>query len=211
MKRVLVVAALVLCAQVVSAQPPCWPNVRVPPVISPSDKPVQVGQIAASVSSAGMVWGYACLPGDGTLMHVIAGGTWSSWSPDWLAIAMQALSATDEQRAALWRKYVTSSGVDDTLRSNWDAVKARLPKPVTPPPAGTWIVAPTYICAADDKDASGRCVRRQSFAWDGTTRGLVAQPERATIGSACITSIGKEPYFGFDAQRPDRVVLCVKQ
>jgi hypothetical protein len=83
--------------------------------------------------------------------------------------------------------------------------------PDPPPPATGWVVAATTICAAQDKDGTGRCVRRQSFTWDGKVRGTVAQPERATIGSPCITTIGISPYFGFDAARSDRVVQCVKR
>lgn len=80
----------------------------------------------------------------------------------------------------------------------------------TPPAPGTWVVAPTTICAAADKDASGKCVRRQAFAWDGKARGALTQ-DRATIGAPCVTTIGQEPYFGYDAARPDRVVACIRR
>lgn len=212
MKRVVVIAALLLCAQVVSAQPSCWPNLSLPTTLQKtSDGPARVGDIVYAASSIGLVWGYACIASDGTMRHIIVGGPWTAFQADWLAVADQLYRGTDADRAAAWSKYVTATTIDARLQPDVDAIKAVLPKPVAPAPAGSWVVAATSICAAADKDTSGRCVRRQSFAWDGTTRGLVAQPERATIGSACITSIGKEPYFGFDAQRPDRVVLCVKQ
>lgn len=84
-------------------------------------------------------------------------------------------------------------------------------QPPPPPPASpAWVVAPTSICAATDKDASGKCVRRQAFAWDGKARGALTQ-DRATIGAPCVTTIGQEPYFGYDAARPDRVVACIRR
>ena len=85
------------------------------------------------------------------------------------------------------------------------------PSPSPPPAPSGWIVAATTICAAVDKDATGKCIRRQSFTWDGATRGTVAQSERAEIGRPCTTTFGVSPYFGFDTLRTDRVVACVKQ
>lgn len=67
------------------------------------------------------------------------------------------------------------------------------PKPTltpspTPPPVATWVVASTTIYAAEDKDASGKCIHLPSFAWDGRARGAV--------GSTCIAGIGVGPHFG---------------
>lgn len=103
---------------------------------------------------------------------------------------------------------------DDMLANfpeGWDKPARLPPRAVPPPPAGKWVVASTSVCAVVDKDAAGKCIRRQSYPWDGAARGAAAQEERATIGAPCITAMGAAPYFGFDAARPDRVVACVKQ
>lgn len=85
------------------------------------------------------------------------------------------------------------------------------PNPTPVPPALSFVVAPTSICATQDKNAQGVCITRQSFSWDGSIRGPLAQPERATIGAPCDPTKGPAPYFVFDASRPDRVVQCIKK
>lgn len=103
--------------------------------------------------------------------------------------------------------------VPDLLRDWLDAPPAPPPPPPppAPPPPSSFVVAPTSICQLGDKDATGKCVTRQSYTWDGKVRGSVAQPERATIGAPCDPSKGPAPYFVFDANKPDRVVQCVKK
>lgn len=86
-----------------------------------------------------------------------------------------------------------------------------IPPSPPPPPVVGFIVAPTSICSVQDKNSEGICITRQSFTWDGTTRGNIAQPERASIGAPCDPSKGPAPYFVFDQSRTDRVVQCVKK
>jgi hypothetical protein len=211
MKKVL---ALLMFPAFVSAQPSCWPNTNLPISVHRADVSApKLGDIVYSASSIGLVYGWACAKADGTWQHVVIGGPWSAFRPDWAAIADSLMRGSDADRAAAWKTYITGTTFDSRLQADVDSIRAKLPKPAAAPPLpapGTWVVAPTSICGTQDKEG-GVCVRRQSFSWDGKTRGLVAQPERATIGAQCVTSIGVEPYFGFDANRADRVVLCVRK
>lgn len=210
MKRVVVIAALLLCAQVVSAQPSCWPNLSLPTTLQKtSDGPARVGDIVYAASSIGLVWGYACIASDGTMRHIIVGGPWTAFQADWLAVADQLYRGTDADRAAAWSKYVTATTIDARLQPDVDAVKARLPKPPPAPTAGSYVVMATTICAPADKDAGGRCIRRQTYVWAGGTRGAAAA-ERVDIGAPCDPSIGAAGFYGV-LGRTDRVALCVRR
>lgn len=209
MMRAALFAVLAACAIGVAAQPACWPNPAVPLTVLSDEKPVQLGQIAARVSSVGLVWGYACQRSDGAYVHVVAGGPWSAFVADWPMLAVTALHGTDEQRAALWKQHVVGTTIDARLQADVDAVKARLPKPPPAPTAGSYVVMATTICAPADKDASGRCIRRQTYVWAGGTRGAAAA-ERVDIGAPCDPSIGAAGFYGV-LGRTDRVALCVRR
>jgi hypothetical protein len=124
-------------------------------------------------------------------------------------LADTALHGTDEQRAALWKQHVVGTTIDARLQADVDAVKARLPKPPPAPTAGSYVVMATTICAPADKDASGRCIRRQTYVWAGGTRGAAAA-ERVDIGAPCDPSIGAAGFYGV-LGRTDRVALCVRR
>lgn len=205
------------CARAQVPLPVCWPDVAAFPVSvskAQSGQVVAFRQIVYSASATGLAYGWACVEANQTSKSYVIAGTWSQYVPDWLSVAESLARASDEARAAAWTARVTSTQIDAAMKPYAEAVLAALPKVAAPAPqpapAGDWIVAPTSICSAQDKDASGKCVRRQAFAWDGSARGALTQ-DRATVGQPCITTIGISPYFGFDAAKPDRVVACVKR
>jgi hypothetical protein len=186
--------------------------------------PAQVGGTGTALvvlaDANGMSYGWTC---PGLQTPVQFWGTWDQFAANWqeqgAEIAAGGKSAAD---AAVNKFFIPAakdangaalfpSTLGNLVPPVYATLKARIPPPPTTPPPSGWVVAPTSICAAADKDASGKCVRRQSFTWDGQARGLVAQPERATVGAPCITSFGATPYFGFDQAHTDRVVACVKQ
>lgn len=192
------------------AAPGCWPD-RTRPItlLRVDDVAPKVGDIVYAASSVGLVWGYACIAPDGSWRHVVGGGPWSAFAADWLAIADQLYRGSEAELAAAWNKYATSTTIDARLQSDVDAVKARLPKPPPAPTAGSYVVMATTICAPADKDAGGRCIRRQTYVWAGGTRGAAA-PERVDIGAPCDPSVGAAGFYGV-LGRTDRVALCVRR
>lgn len=209
--RIAIVLALVAPTAAAAQTPPsCWPNLSSPTFWRTADNmnTVAEGQIVYAASTVGLVWGYACKAADGKLDHVIAGGAWSEFPIDWLAIADVLARGTDSDRAAAWRKYATGTTIDARLEPDIKAVKAKLPVPPPPPKPGGWVVAPTAICTAADKDASGKCFRRAAYLWAGGVRGPVSGT--ADIGSACDLTVGAGGFYGVNG-RTDRVAPCVKQ
>lgn len=202
------------------AQPSCWPTLT-PPNISVArvQGKAPLGAIVYSASSAGMAWGWSCRAPDGSVVRIVVAGLWSEWAPDWAAIADALHAGTEADRQAAWRRYVNPNyQTPAALVPLIDAVKAALEQPADPPPPpppppppqpGQWVVAPTSICAAADKDASGKCVRRQTYVWESGTRGLVAT-ERVDIGAPCDLSVGAAGFYGV-LGRADRVAPCVKR
>lgn len=81
--------------------------------------------------------------------------------------------------------------------------------PATSPTPGQLVVASTTICAPEDRDAAGKCVRRQTYVWANGQRGAVAQ-EKVEIGSQCDQSVGAAGFHGV-LGRADRVAPCVRR
>jgi hypothetical protein len=213
MKRILMAIAVLVALIAPSsalAQPQCWPSLTFPTIWRTADSTSRVREreIVYAASSVGLVWGYGCTGIDGKLYHYIAGGPWSAFPPDWLAIADTLARGTDGERAAAWVKYATGTAIDPRLEPDVKAVSARLPLPPPAPVPGGWVVAPTAICSSADKDLSGKCVRRAAYLWAGGVRGPVSGT--ANIGSACDLTVGAAGFYGVNG-RTDRVAPCVKQ
>lgn len=141
MKRLLFAAAL-LFAPHADAAPPCWPDLTPPTLLrigNATDKAV-LGEVIYAASSVGLVWGFTCTTQDGKWYKTVAGGPWTAFPPDWLAILDTALRGTDADRKALWDKYATATQWDPRLQSDLDAIWAKLPNPPPPPPAVVWKV-----------------------------------------------------------------------
>lgn len=102
----------------------------------------------------------------------------------------------------------TTCGRDTPPGERCRAMPADISPAPTPAPAA-WVVAPTTVCAASDKDSAGRCVRRQTYVWANGARGAAAS-EKVDIGSACDASVGSAGFYGV-LGRSDRVAPCVKR
>jgi hypothetical protein len=214
--RWLCVLGLMLCVvPAVAAPPKCWPSptptnllIGVEIAKSPPTS-VAIGTVVYAASSVGLVYGWTCKAADGQHYKHIAGGPWEAFTRDWLYIADKALRGTDAEREALWNQYATASEWDSRLKPDLDMVWAMLPNaPVVPPP-GSLVVAPTTVCAAADKDGAGKCIRRPTYAWNGSTRATTAAAEKVDVGSACNPAIGAAGFHGV-LGRTDRVAPCVK-
>lgn len=222
--RSAMVVSLVCLATPAAAQPACWPDTSLPVKFQVARAPVgtiKPGEVVYAASPLGLVFGWACIAPDGTWRHMIAGGPWTAFTPDWLATADTLLRGTAADRNAAWVKYATGP-IDARLKPDVDAIMAMLPKPpplVPPPPLpppppppviSAFVVAPTTICPTVDKDAGGKCFRRPTYAWDGKVRAIAAAAEKADIGSACDATVGATGFHGV-LGRTDRVALCVKR
>lgn len=143
MKRLLALILLTFVSTAAIAAPPkCWPDLSLPVSVEMLKAPVDigVGDIVYAASSIGIVWGYTCKASDGQHYKVIAAGAWENMPRDWLYIADTLMRGTDADRAAAWDKYATAGAWDERLRSDLDAVWAKLPNPPAPPPVALWKV-----------------------------------------------------------------------
>jgi hypothetical protein len=214
--RWLCVLGLMLCVvPAVAAPPKCWPSptptdlligvqlAKTPPTS------VAIGTVVYAASSVGLVYGWTCKAADGQHYKHLYGGPWTAFAQDWLYLADKAIRGTDADREALFNQYATATEIDARLKPDADKVLAMLPSPPAPPVAGSLVVAPTTICATADKDGAGKCLRRPTYAWNGSTRSTAAAAEKVDVGSACNPAIGAAGFHGV-LGRTDRVAPCVK-
>jgi hypothetical protein len=187
------------------AQPACWPDVSLPisfQVAKAPTAPVKVGEIVYAASSVGLVFGWACIKANGEWYHVVSGGLWSDFRPDWLAIADAGLRGTTAERDALWAKYATATTYDPQLHPDVDAIKAALPRPVAAP---AWVVLADPF-RADKKRAVYSVVAGKRGAVTGQLVDAGAPCDPATT----ITEFGPT-YFLSVLGNPATVARCVKK
>jgi hypothetical protein len=208
-KRLVALVVLSLVAWNVAAQPTCWPDLTLPVQFEAKDKPVgplQKGEVVYAASDVGLVWGYSCTDAQGVWWRVIAGGPWSAFPANWLAMLDRVIRGTDADRSALWKKYATVP-IDARLKSDVDAIWAMLPLPPPPPPAVKWVVLADPFRA--DK-------RRLVYTVIAGKRGAPASPSQyVDAGAPCdpvttITELGST-YFLSVLGDPNKVARCVKQ
>jgi hypothetical protein len=211
------VVALVVVTPAAGAPPKCWPTATTTPAqmvfnVEVANSPptaVAIGSVVYAASSIGLVYGWTCKAPDGQHYKHLYGGPWTAFAQDWLYLADKAVRGTDADREALFNQYATATEIDARLKPDADKVLAMLPNAPVAPTPGSLVVAPTTVCAAADKDGAGKCLRRPTYVWNGTTRATTAATEKADIGSACNPAVGALGFHGV-LGRSDRVAPCVK-